>query len=142
MTPPIDPEALQKVLQTLPPEDPDPFPHLAFLSPDALLQRRVEISGQIKTLEQERQVIDAELSAVFAPSELRRGVRAPGGWVLQERTRTTWSYPPSIKEQVRSIHKIAQASGEAQEMRTIYLVLTKEDSEILPESTKNPKEDQ
>ena len=29
MTPPIDPEALHRVLQTLPPEEPDPFPHLA-----------------------------------------------------------------------------------------------------------------
>jgi len=128
MTPPIDPEALQKVLQTLPPEDPDPFPHLAFLSPDALLRRRSRIAEIIKRLERERQAIDADLFKVFSPTELRRGVRAPGGWVLQERTRTTWSYPPSIKEQVRSIHKIAQASGEAQEMRTTYLVLTKEES--------------
>ena len=36
MTPPIAPEALQKVLQTLPPEDPDPFSHLACLRRDAI----------------------------------------------------------------------------------------------------------
>ena len=139
---PLPPGALKHLLETLPPERPDPFPHLANLTPDALLRRRARITHIAKRLEEERHAIDAELLEVFSAAELRRGVRAPGGWVLQERTRTTWSYPPSIKEQVRSIHKIAQASGEAQEMRTIYLVLTKEDSEILPESTKNPKEDQ
>jgi hypothetical protein len=129
MTPPIDPKALQMVVQALPPEREEPFSHLAFLCPNSLLQRRVEISGQIKMLEQERQVIDAELSAVFAPAELRRGVRAPaGGWVLQERTRTSWSYPSFIKEQVRTIQKNAQSSGKAQEMRTTYPVLTREDS--------------
>lgn len=37
-----------------PPERPDPFPHLADLSADQLLERRVEIAGQLKTLEQER----------------------------------------------------------------------------------------
>jgi hypothetical protein len=42
------------------PEHPDPFPHLAVLSTDELLLLRVEISGQLKSLEQERQAIDAE----------------------------------------------------------------------------------
>ena len=52
MTPPISPSDLQRVLKTLPPERPDPFPHLADLTPDALLSRRVEVTGTIKTLEQ------------------------------------------------------------------------------------------
>ena len=94
MTPPIDPEALHRVLQTLPPEEPDPFPHLANLSPDALLSRRVEVTGTIKTLEQERQAIDAELLSAFGDAELRFGVRAPGGWVLKQRSRTSWQYDP------------------------------------------------
>lgn len=82
MTPPISSESLNQVLQTLPPERTDPFPHLTNLSPDGLLQRRVEIIGQLKTLERERQAIDAELLEVFSDAELRFGVRAPGGWVL------------------------------------------------------------
>lgn len=41
--------------------------------------RRVEISGQLKNLEQERQAIDAELLEFFSDPELRFGVRAPGG---------------------------------------------------------------
>jgi hypothetical protein len=40
--------------EALPPEKEIPFPHLAQLSPDELLQRRVEITTTIKTLEQER----------------------------------------------------------------------------------------
>ena len=84
MTPPISPSDLQRVLKTLPPERPDPFPHLASLTPDALLSRRVEVTGTIKTLEQERHVIDAELLSTFGDAELRFGVRAPGWcWEVQ-----------------------------------------------------------
>ena len=126
MTPPIDPEALHRVLQTLPPEEPDPFPHLSNLSPDALLSRRVEVTGTIKTLEQERQVIDAELLSTFGAAELRFGVRAPGGWVLRSRSRTSWIYPQTIKEAIQQIQKTAQISGDATELRTTYLVLTQE----------------
>ncbi len=64
---PLPPGAIKHLLETLPPERPDPFPHLANLTPDQLLQRRVEISGQLKTLEQERQAIDVELLEVGFP---------------------------------------------------------------------------
>jgi hypothetical protein len=126
MTPPIDPDALQKVLQTLPPEEPDPFPHLAFLSPDALLQRRVEVTGQLKTLEQERQAIDAELLEVFSDPEPRLGVRAPGGWVLRSRSRTSWDYPPEIRDAIKDLQRQAQRDGRAQPMVSTYLVATQE----------------
>ena len=43
----------------------------------------------IKTLEQERHAIDAVLLSTFGDAELRFGVRAPGGWVLRSRSRTT-----------------------------------------------------
>jgi hypothetical protein len=124
MTPPIDPEALHRVLQTLPPERPDPFPHLANLTPDALLSRRVEVTGTIKTLEHERQVIDAELLETFSYAELRRGIVAPGGFVLRQRNRTSWIYPQTIKEAIQQIQKTAQISGDATELRSTYLVLT------------------
>ena len=83
MTPPISPSDLLRVLKTLPPEAPDLFPHLADFNADQLIQRRVEVTGTIKTLEQERQVIDAELLSTFGDAELRFGVRSPGGWVLK-----------------------------------------------------------
>lgn len=126
MTPPIDPEALQKVLQTLPPEDPDPFPHLAFLSPDALLRRRLRIAEIIKRLERERQAIDADLFKVFSPSELRRGVRALGGWVLRQRSRTCWDYSPEVRQAIKSLQRQALQDGRAQPLTSTYICLTKE----------------
>jgi hypothetical protein len=126
MTPPIDPEALHRVLQTLPSEAPDPFPHLASLTPTALLKRRLEITEQLKILEKERQAIDAELLDTFSYSELRKGIVAPGGWILRSRSRTSWIYPQTIKEAIQQIQKTAQISGDATELRSTYLVLTQE----------------
>jgi len=126
MTPPIDPEALHRVLQTLPPEREDPFPHLASLTPTALLKRRLEITEQLKILEKERQAIDRELLETFSYAELRKGIVAPGGFVLRQRNRISWIYPQTIKEAIQQIQKSAQNSGDATELRSTYLVLTQE----------------
>ena len=126
MTPPISPSDLQRVLASLPPERDDPFPHLADLSADALLMRRVEVTGQIKTLEQERQAIDAELLEVFSDPELRHGVRAPGGWVLRSRSRTTWDYAPETRDAIKDFQRLAQRDGRAQPLVSSYLCLTQE----------------
>ena len=124
MTPPISPEALNQLLQSLPPERPDPFPHLADLTAIQLLQRRVEITGQLKILEQERQVIDTELLEVFTNAELRSGVRASGGWVLKQRSRTSWDYAPEVKEEIKILQRQAQRNGGAQPLVSTYLVAT------------------
>ena len=126
MTPPISPSDLQRVLASLPPERPDPFPHLADLSADALLMRRVEVTGQIKIMEQERQAIDAELLEVFSDPELRHGVRAPGGWVLRSRSRTTWDYAPETRDAIKDLQRLAQRDGRAQPLVSSYLCLTHE----------------
>lgn len=123
---PLPTGALEHLLQTLPPERPDPFPHLADLSADQLLQRRVLITGQIKTLEQERQAIDAELLEVFSDPELRFGVRAPGGWVLRSRSRTSWDYAPEIRDAIKGLQGQAQRDGRAQPLVSTYLCLTHE----------------
>jgi len=123
---PLPPGALKHLLETLPPERPDPFPHLADLSTDELLQRRVEISGQLKTLEQERQAIDAELLEVFSDPELRFGVRAPGGWVLRSRSRTSWDYAPEIRDAIKGLQQQAQRDGRAQPLVSTYLSLVQE----------------
>jgi phage terminase Nu1 subunit (DNA packaging protein) len=47
---PLPRGVLANLLQTLPPEHPNRFPHLENLNADQLLQRRVEISGQLKSL--------------------------------------------------------------------------------------------
>jgi murein L,D-transpeptidase YcbB/YkuD len=123
---PLPPGALNQLLQTLPPEREDPFPHLANLTPDALLRRRSRIAEISKRLERERQAIDGELMAVFNPSELRCGVRAPGGWVLQQRSRTSWDYDPEIRDAIKTLQKQAQKDGRAQPLTSTYLCLTKE----------------
>ena len=123
---PLPPGALDQLLRTLPPERPDPFPHLATLTPDALLQRRSEIAGQLKTLEQEKQAIDAELLGAFSPAELRQGVRAPGGWILQQRSRTSWDYSSEVRDSIKSLQQQAQRDGRAQPLTSTYLCLSKE----------------
>jgi hypothetical protein len=126
MTPPIDPEALQRVLKTLPPEAPDPFPDLAFLTPEGLLKRRVELTQTIKTAEAERSAIDQELTGAYGDAELRRGVRAPGGWVLRQRSRTSWDYAPEIREEIKGLQQQARQDGRAQPLTSTYLVATQE----------------
>ena len=126
MTPPISPSELQRVLKTLPPERPDPFPYLASLTPDALLSRRVEVTGTIKTLEQERHAIDAELLSTFGDAELRFGVRAPGGWILRSRTRTSWEYDSEVRDAIKGLQCQAQRDGRAQPLTSTYLCLTQE----------------
>ena len=123
---PLPPGAIEHLLETLPPERPDPFPHLANLTPDQLLQRRVEISGQLKTLEQERHAIDAELLGVFTDAELRFGVHAPGGWVLRSRSRTSWDYAPEIRDAIKGLQQQAQRDGRSQPLVSTYLVATRE----------------
>ena len=88
--------------------------------------RRVVITGQIKTLEQERQAIDAELLEVFSDPELRFGIRAPGGWVLRSRSRTTWDYAPEIRDAIKGLQGQAQRDGRAQPLVSTYLCLTHE----------------
>ena len=123
---PLPPGAIKHLLETLSPERTDPFPQLADLSTEELLKRRVEISGQLKTLEQERQAIDAELLEVFSDPELRCGVRAPGGWILQQRSRTSWDYAPEISDSIKGLQKQAQQDGRAQPLTSTYLCLTRE----------------
>jgi len=123
---PLPPGAIKHLLETLPTERQNPFPHLADLSTDELLKRRVEISGQLKTLEQERQAIDAELLEVFSDPELRFGVRAPGGMVLRSRSRTSWDYASEIRDAIKGLQQQAQRDGRAQPLISTYLCLVQE----------------
>lgn len=128
MTPPIDHKRLREFLDSLPPEEHAPYEYLTDLSPNQLLQRRVNIKLEIRSLEEERTAIDAELHRVYSDTELQWGVRGSDGWVLRQRTRTSWQYPPTFKEQILTIQKTAQRSGDATELRTTYLVLTQEEN--------------
>ena len=133
---PLPRGALNHLLQSLPPERPDPFPHITDLNPDQLLQRRVEITGQLKTLEQERHAIDAELLEVFSEAELRFGVRAPGGWVLRQRNRKSWDYDHETRDAIRDLQQQALRDGRAQPLVSTYLVSVQEVTQENPNRQK------
>ena len=124
MTPPISPSDLQRVLKALSPEAPDPFPHLADLNADQLIQRRVDVTGTIKTLEQERHAIDAVLLSTFGDAELRFGVRAPGGWVLKQRSRTSWDYDSEVRDAIKGLQQQAQGGQQASHEADTPVLLT------------------
>ena len=121
------PGALNHLLQTLPPERSGPPPHLVNLNPDQLLQRRVEITAQLKILEEEHQAIEAELVEVFSDAELRFGVRAPRGWVLRQQHRTSWEDDPEIGDAMKGLQQQAQRDGRRQPLVNTFLVATQED---------------
>jgi hypothetical protein len=125
---PLTTEQRRLLLDNPPPEREEEFPYLATLAPTQLLQRRVQVSEQLKNLEKERQAIDEELIAFYSDSELRRGLRGPGGWMLRQRQRTSWCYDPETKEQIRSLQNLSQHTGSAHRMQTTYLVLTREEA--------------
>ncbi len=81
-------KSIAEVLASIPIKA-DPFPHLAELSTDAMLLRRVEIAEEIKHMEEERKEIDAELTASYSDAELRYGIQFGGGWILKQCQRTS-----------------------------------------------------
>jgi hypothetical protein len=125
---PLPPGALGHLLKTLPPERPDPFPHLANLRSDDLLRRRARIAEIIKRLERERQAIDGELLALFSPAELSKGIKVAGGWVLRQRSRTSWDYPPETRDAIKTLQKQAQRDGLAQPLASTYLYLSRSET--------------
>ncbi|MDA1246243.1 MAG: hypothetical protein O2787_02980 [Cyanobacteria bacterium] len=75
----------------------------------------MEVTEQIKTLERERRVID---------TAFRFGVRAPGGWMLKQRSQTSWEYDPEIRDAIKGIQRQAQRDGKAQPLESTCLCLT------------------
>jgi hypothetical protein len=96
-------------------------PHLAELSTDAVLLRRVEIAKQIKRLENERKEIDAELAVTYSDAELRFGVQFGGGWILKQCERTSWIYDQQTRDAIKAIQQEAQRQGSAIPQVTAFL---------------------
>ena len=113
-------KSIAEVLASIPIKA-DRFPHLAELSTDAMLIRRVEISEQIKRLEEERKEIDAELTATYSDAELRFGVQFGGGWILKQCQRTSWIYDQQTRDAIRALQQQAQRQGSAIPQVTAYL---------------------
>ena len=103
-------KSIAEVLSSIPLKA-DRFPHLAELSTDALLLRRVEIAEQIKRLEVERKEIDAELTATYSDAELRFGVQFGGGLTLKQCHRTSWVYDQQTRDAIKALQQEAQRHG-------------------------------
>jgi hypothetical protein len=99
----------------------DRFPHLAELSTDALLLRRMEIAKQIRHLEEERKEIDAELAVNYSDAELRFGDQFGGGWMLKQCNRTTWIYDQQTRDAIKALQPEAKRKGSAIPQVTTYL---------------------
>ncbi len=113
-------KSIAEVLASIPVKA-ERFPHLAELSTDAMLLRRVEIAEQIKRLEEERKEIDAELAVTYSDAELRFGVQFGGGWILKQWHRTSWIYDQQTRDAIRAIQQEAQRRGNAISQATTYL---------------------
>ena len=99
----------------------DPFPHLAELSADALLLRRLEVAQMLKRLEEERKEIDAELAVTYSDAELRFGVQFGGGWILKQCHRTSCIYDQQTRDAIKAIQHEAQRRGGAIQQTSPYL---------------------
>jgi hypothetical protein len=87
----------------------------------------VEITAQLKILEEEHQANEADLVEVFSDAELRFGVRAPRGWVLRQQNRTSWEDAPEIGDAMKGLQQQAQRDGRRQPLVSTFLVATQED---------------
>jgi hypothetical protein len=113
-------KSIAEVLASIPLKA-DPFPHLAEMSTDALLLRRLEISEMLKRLERERREIDTELSLTYSDAELRFGVQFAGGWTLKQCHRTSWVYDQQTRDAIKAIQQEAQRRGSAVPQSSAYL---------------------
>ena len=113
-------KSIAEVLASIPIKT-DRFPHLAELSTDELLLRRVEIAEQIKRMEDERKEIDAELTVTYSDAELQFGVQFGGGWILKQCHRTSWVYDQQTRDAIKAIQQEAQRRGSAIPQTTTYL---------------------
>ena len=113
-------KSIAEVLASIPLKA-DPFPHLAELSADALLLRRLEISELLKRLEEERKEIDSELAVTFSDTELRFGIEFRGGWILKQCHRTSWIYDQQTRDAIKAIQREAQRRGGAIQQTCAYL---------------------
>ena len=50
--------------------------------------------------------------------------RAPGGWVLKQRSLTNWEYDPEVRDAIKGLQGQEQRDGRAQPLTSTYLCLT------------------
>lgn len=99
------------------------FAHLDDMSIDELCSHRSRITKQLKKLEEERREIDENIMSYLSEAELRQGVPIPGGETIKMRSRTSWKYPDEVGIAINDLRRRSRESGQAEELRTTYLVI-------------------
>jgi len=87
-----------------------------------LLTLRVAISSCMKSLDKARQSADDAIQRACTEESLIAGLRVQGGWVIKQRERIFWEYPPDLCAAIKAIQKQAQCDGSAQPLVTRYIV--------------------
>lgn len=97
--------------------------HLDNMSIDELCEYRQTISKQLKSLEEERKLIDETIMESFSDAELKHGITLRSGSCLKMRSRTSWKYPEEVAMEVSELRRYSRESGDAYAETSIYLVL-------------------
>lgn len=97
--------------------------HLDDMSIDELCEHRQSVSNQLKTLEEERKLVDESIMDYLSEAELKRGISLKSGSTLKLRNRTSYQYPESVSMEISELRRFSRESGEAQSETSTYLVL-------------------
>ena len=100
-------------------------PHLDDMSISDLCNYRLDVSQQIKQLENEKKSIDEHLLFHLTSIELDKGIKVNAEHILKLRRKTTWKYSNELKEHISLMRKYEQDTGEAFSEVTEYLCFTR-----------------
>lgn len=93
------------------------------MSIDELCEQRQKVSRQLKSLEDERKLIDESLMECLSDAELKHGISLKSGACLRLRTRTSFKYPDDVVEEISNLRRHSRELGQAYSETTSYLVL-------------------
>lgn len=97
--------------------------HLDEMSIDELCEYRQTVSRQLKSLEEERRLIDESIMESISDVELKHGVSLKSGACLKMRSRLSWKYPDEVNEEISSLRRMSRDIGTAYSEATSFLVL-------------------
>ena len=97
--------------------------HLDNMSIDELCEHRQKVSRQLKSLEDERKLIDESLMESLSEVELKTGIYLKSGACLKLRSRTSYKYPDDVVEEISSLRRYSRDTGAAESETTTFLVL-------------------
>ena len=93
------------------------------MSINELCEYRQTVSRQLKSLEEERKLIDETIMESFSDAELKHGITLTSGSCLKMRSRTSWKYPDDVAMEISNTRRHSRELGTAYSETTTYLVL-------------------